>query len=99
MATYMILMKMTSEGAKQLKSWPASIDGAIERFEAMGGKTIGFYTSSVLYDFIGIGEASDDETVEQFRLSVKSWGMVEAQIIRLFTKNEFDNLVNAIETE
>lgn len=99
MTSYMILMKMTPEGAKQIKSWPESIDGAIKTFEGMGGKTVGFYASSVLYDFIGIGEAQDDETVEQFRRLVNSWGSVDAQIIRLYTKDEFDNLINEIETE
>ena len=99
MATYMILTKMTTEGAKQIKSWPEAIDGVLERFEAMGGKTHGFYASGVLYDFIGIGEAPDDETCEQFRRLLESWGMVEAQVIRLFTKEEFDNLIEAIEID
>jgi uncharacterized protein with GYD domain len=99
MATYMILMKKTTEGVKQLKYWPDSIDGAIERFEALGGKTIGFYASSVLYDFIGIGEGPDDETAEQFRLLVESWGLLDAQVIRLFTKDEFADLIDGIEIE
>lgn len=99
MATYLLLMKMTTEGAKQLKRWPEAIDGAVERFEAMGGKLVGFYASSVLYDFIGIGEGPDDVVAEQFRRLVESWGMLEAQVIRLFTKEEFDKLINAIEID
>jgi len=99
MATYMILMKKTPEGVKQIKYWPESIEGAIERFEALGGKLIGFYASSALYDFIGIGEGPDDETAEQFRVLVESWGMLDAQVIRLFTQEEFANLIDAIELE
>ena len=99
MATYMILMKMTPEGKKQLKSWPASIEGAIERFEEIGGKLVGFYASSVLYDFIGIGEGPDDKTAEQFRRMVESWGMLDAEVIRLYTQEEFRELINAIELD
>lgn len=42
MATYMILMKMTPEGAKQLKSWPESIDGAIEKLRQWAEKRLVF---------------------------------------------------------
>ena len=99
MPTYMILMKMTPEGKKQLKERPKSIDGAIKTLEAMGGKIFGFFASSALYDFIGIGEAPNDGVCEQFRQLAMSWGKIDAQVIRLFTKDEFDKLILAIKIE
>jgi uncharacterized protein with GYD domain len=99
MLKYMILMKMTPEGAKNLKGWPGSIDGALELFAQMGGKLIGFYACGALYDFIGIGEVPNSEVAEMFRRVIVSMGGVEAQVIRLFTKEEFDQLIDAIPTE
>jgi len=99
MLKYMMLMKMTPEGAKNLKGWPASIDGALETFSQMGGKIIGYYACGALYDFIGIGDLPSPEVAEMFRRLIISAGLVEAQVIRLFTKEEFDQLIDAIPIE
>ena len=99
MPKYMMLMKMTPEGAKNLKGWPASIDGALETFSQMGGKLIGYYACGALYDFIGIGESPNPETAEMFRRLIISHGLLEAQIIQLYTKEAFDQLIEAIPTE
>jgi uncharacterized protein with GYD domain len=99
MLKYMMLIKMTPEGAKNLKGWPASIDGVLEIFTQMGGKLIGFYACGALYDFIGIGDLPSPEVAEMYRRLVVSGGLVEAQVIRLFTKEEFDQLIEALPTE
>lgn len=49
-----------------------------------------------MYDFIAIGKSPDAETAEMFRHVLVSGGLVEAQVIRLFTKEEFVQLINAI---
>jgi uncharacterized protein with GYD domain len=99
MLKYMILMKMTPEGAKNLKGWPESIDRALETFAQMGGKLIGYYACGALYDFIGIGDCPSPEVAEMFRRLIVSFGAVEAQVIQLYTKEEFDQLIEAIPTE
>ena len=99
MAIYMMLSKMTTEGAKRLKEWPASLDGALETFSQMGGKMIGNYACGALYDFIGIGDLPSPEVAEMFRRVIVSAGLVEAQVIRLYTKEEFDQLIDAIPIE
>ncbi|MBW6466993.1 MAG: GYD domain-containing protein [Brevefilum sp.] len=99
MLKYMILAKMTPEGTKYFKGWPASIDGVLETFTQMGGKLIGFYACGALYDFVGIGDLPSPEVAEMYRRLVVSGGLVEAQVIRLFTKEEFDQLIEALPTE
>ena len=99
MEIYMLLMKMTPEGAKMLKNWPESIDGALELVNEMGLKTVGWYACGAVYDFIGIGEVPNAETAEMFRHVLVSGGLVEAQVIRLFTKEQFFQLINAIPEE
>jgi uncharacterized protein with GYD domain len=41
MPSYVILMKLTEQGAKAIKEAPARIDAGIEGWEAMGGKITG----------------------------------------------------------
>lgn len=95
----MIFLKMTPEGSKNLKGLPESIDGALDAFKKMGGHLIGFYACGALYDFIGIGEMPKAEIAEMFRRLIASWGGVEAQVIRLYTKEEFGSLIEAIELD
>ena len=99
MEKYLMLMKMTPEGAKMLKNWPESIDGAMELVSGMGLKLIGWYACGAIYDFIGIGEVPNAETAEMFRHALVSGGLVEAQEIRSYTKDEFFKLINAIPEE
>jgi uncharacterized protein with GYD domain len=91
-----MLMKMTPDGATMLKNWPESIEKAMETLNEMGLKLIGWYACGAVYDFIGIGEVPNAETAEMFRHVLVSAGLVEAQAIRLFTKEEFFQLINAI---
>lgn len=99
METYMMLGKMTPEGRKLIKEWPESIKGAIALNEEMGGKPIGFYASSSLYDFIAIGEAPNAEGAEAFRRLIEAAGLVKIEMIRVFTLEEFEGLIEAIKIE
>ena len=63
----------------------------------MGGKLIGYYASSALYDFVAIAEAPNDETAELFWRYIISAGLVDVQVIRLFSKDEFTSMIEAFE--
>ena len=43
MSNYIILMKLTDQGAKAIKDAPGRIETGIKGFEAMEGKVTGFY--------------------------------------------------------
>jgi uncharacterized protein with GYD domain len=93
MNTYIILMKLTAQGAKDLKDAPKRIESGIKGFEKMGGKVTGFYSTLGEYDYISIGEAPSDEVAATFSLALSSLGNVKTTTLRAFTTKEFTAMI------
>jgi uncharacterized protein with GYD domain len=89
MPNYVILMKLTDQGAKTIKEAPGRVDAGIKTFEKMGGKVIGFYAVMGEYDYVAVGEAPSDEIATTFALGLGSLGNVKTTTLRAFTKEEF----------
>ena len=96
MPSYMILMKLTDQGAKTIKDAPGRIEAGIKAFESMGGKLVGFYVLMGEYDYAAIGEAPSDEVAATFSLALGSLGNVKTTTLRAFTKEEFAGLVKKL---
>ena len=96
MNTYIILMKLTAQGAKDLKGAPKRVEDGIKGFEKMGGKVIGFYSTLGQYDYISIGEAPNDEVAAIFSLALSSLGNVSTTTLRAFTTKEFAGMIKKI---
>ena len=89
MPNYIILMKLTDQGAKAIKDAPGRIEAGIKGFEKMGGKVISFYAVMGEYDYVVVGEAPNDEVATTFSLALGSLGNVRTTSLRAFTKEEF----------
>jgi len=89
MPNYIILMKLTDQGAKTIKEATGRVDAGIKAFENMGGKVIGFYAVMGEYDYVAVGEAPSDEVATTFALGLGSLGNVRTTSLRAFTKEEF----------
>ena len=61
MVRNILLMKLTEQGAKDIKGAPARIENALKGFEQIGGKLLGIYAVTGEYDYIAIGELPSDE--------------------------------------
>ena len=96
MPSYIILMKLTEQGAKAIKEAPARIDAGIKGWEAMGGKMLGFYVVMGEYDYVAVGEAPNDEVAATFALALGSLGNVKTTTLRAFSKDEFAALVKKL---
>ena len=96
MNTYITLMKLTDQGAKDLKDAPQRIEEGLKMFEKMGGKLIGFYSTMGEYDYVGIGEASSDEAATTFNLALSSLGSVRTTTMRAFTIEEFSEMIKKL---
>ena len=57
---------------------------------------IGFYAAMGEYDYISIGEAPSDEAATTFSLGLCSLGMVKTTTLRIFTKEEFTQMVRKL---
>ena len=89
MSNYVILMKLTDQGAKTIKEAPGRVDAGIKAFENMGGKVTGFYAVMGEYDYVAVGEAPSDEVATTFALALSSFGNVRTTSLRAYTKEEF----------
>ncbi len=96
MTTYVMLMKFTDEGVKNVKKAPARIDVGIKRFEAMHGKVVAFYPVMGEYDYVAVGEAPCDDIAATFSLGLASQGNVRVTTLRAFSKEQFSDVVRAL---
>jgi uncharacterized protein with GYD domain len=87
MGTYVILMKLTDQGAKAIKDGPARIAAGIKGMQAMGGKLLGFYVTMGEYDYI---------SVAAFLLGLGALGNVHTTTLKAFTPEQFASLVKML---
>ena len=96
MPKFVILMKLTDQGAKAIKDAPGRIEAGIKAYEKMGGKIIGFYAVMGEYDYVAVGEAPSDEVATTFALGLGSLGNVKTTTLRAYTKEEFAAMVKKL---
>jgi uncharacterized protein with GYD domain len=96
MPNYIILMRLTEQGAKTIKDAPGRVEAGIKAFEKMGGKVIGFYAVMGEYDYVSVGEAPSDEAATTFALALGSLGNVKTTTLRAYTKEEFATMVKKL---
>jgi uncharacterized protein with GYD domain len=96
MPNYIILMKLTEQGAKTIKEAPGRVDAGIKAFEKMGGKVTGFYAVMGEYDYVAVGEAPSDEVATTFALALGSLGNVRTTSLRAYTNEEFAAMVKKL---
>jgi len=96
MATYVVLMKITDQGIRDIKNAPQRIDAAAKAIESMGGKMTGFYFTMGEYDYVAIAEGLSDEAGASFLLKLGSLGNVRTTTLKAFTKQEFEAIVKKL---
>ena len=96
MVRKILLMKLTDQGARDIKNAPQRIEQAIKTYEKMGGKMIGFYAVTGEYDYIAIGESPSDEVGMVFVMGLSALGNARTTTIRAFTKEEFAEIVKKL---
>ena len=96
MPTYIMLMKLTDQGRKDIKNAPQRVEQAAKTAEAMGGKMLDFYATMGEYDYVVIGECPSNEVMMTFLLGLGSLGSVSTTTLKAFTKEEFAELVKRL---
>ncbi|HSG06473.1 MAG TPA: GYD domain-containing protein [Nitrospiria bacterium] len=93
MSKFIVLMKMTDQGSKDIRNLEERIQSGTKLLEKMGGKLIGFYMVMGEYDYVGIGEAPSDEVQTAFALTLSSLGNVKTTSLRAFSKEEIPAII------
>jgi len=73
---YIILSKLTDEGAKTLKTRPERVNEVNEELKKMGVRIIEQYAVLGEYDFVNIVEADDNITVMKAMVELASRGTI-----------------------
>jgi len=93
MATYIILLRFTQQGIKNIKESPDRVDAVKQTFRAMGAEVKEFYSVMGKYDTVLVVEAPDDETIAKLTLAIGSLGNVRTETLRAFTEDEYRKII------
>ena len=96
MVRMVLLLKLTEQGAKDIKAAPQRIEQAIKTFEKMGGKVLGFYVITGEYDYIAVGEMPSDEVGMTFVMGLTAQGNVKVTTCRAYSQQEFAAIVGRL---
>lgn len=80
-ARYVMLSRLTDQGAKTLKENPKRIIEVDGELEAMGLKVLHQYAVLGRYDFVNIVEAPDDMTVARVAVELSSRGSIRLETL------------------
>lgn len=88
MATYIILINWTEQGAAEARDSLNRASGAASALKKLGGRMKTTLWTIGPYDAVSIVEAPDDETVTAFCLGICGQGKVRTTTMRAFDRNE-----------
>ena len=96
MVTYIVLMKLTDQGIKDIKSAPQRLEANAKAIDALGGKLTGFYLTTGEYDYVAIAEMPSDEVGMTFLLGLGAAGNVKSTSMKAYTKEQFAEFVKKL---
>ena len=88
MPMFVVLAKLTDQGAKDLGSLRKAVKANMERAERLGIKNHGWYLTQGTYDIVVIAEAPDAETMLAQAAGVAGTGNSRTETLRAFTLDE-----------
>lgn len=96
MPTYMSLLKMTPEGARDIKGLPGRFNDFKKNVEKVGGRLIGAYALMGAYDYVALVDVPDDTTAVSLALKVAQRGTATTQTVRAIPMEDFVKLVGQL---
>lgn len=96
MPTYVILMNLTEQGAKDIKNLPERVKISAESLKAVGGKLVDFYMTMGEYDYVAIAEAPSDEVALTQLFGLAMAGNVKTTSMKAFTVEEMGGLLKKL---
>jgi uncharacterized protein with GYD domain len=97
MATYIVLVNWTDEGARDAQGLPKRIDAARELFGKNGCKLISVYMTMGSFDAITTIEAPSDEVMAKVLLTIGSGGKIRTTTLKAFGETELRQIVGSLE--
>jgi len=95
MATYIILMKFTEQGIKNVKDSPTRYEAFKAMVEKLGGEVKGIYYTMGKYDLVVTVEASDEAAMTGL-MKLGSLGNVRTETLRAFSMDDLKKLISKL---
>ncbi|MDD5748635.1 MAG: GYD domain-containing protein [Actinomycetota bacterium] len=89
MPKFIMLSKLTDEGATTIKKNPERIKEVNKDVEALGGKVVDQYAVLGEYDFVNVVEAPDVETIARISVELSSRGSIHMRTLTAIPVDEF----------
>jgi len=96
MTQFVVLGNWTQKRIETIKDLPQNLKEAKEIFKSIGVKPIIFIFTMGRYDFVGIFEAPDKETITKALLKWSSKGLLRTETLTGFTGEEMSELLKGI---
>lgn len=96
MAHYVMLLKFTDQGIRNVKDSTKRAAAAADMAGKMGVKVTSTYWTMGRYDLVLLADASDDETVAAVSIKLGSLGNVSIETSRAFTASEMDGILKKV---
>ena len=96
MTTYVMLIKWTEQGMRQVKDSPKRLDSAKTALKEMGGEFKSFFMTMRDYDLIGVYEAPDDAVAARFTLILGMLGNVRTTTLKAFPEAAYREIINSL---
>ena len=96
MGTYIELLSWTDQGIKSVKDSPARLDAARALGKKMGVNVREFYLTAGAADMVIIAEASDDETMAKFNLTLGMAGNIRSTTMKAFTEDAYRKIIGGL---
>lgn len=88
MADYVVLMKFTEKGSKNIDRAPQLLDDITEAWGAIPGELTALLVTMGEYDIVAVGSAPDDDAVASFATGLAARGDVKTLTMRAFSRDE-----------
>lgn len=96
MSSYVLLCKFTDQGARTIKEIPARRAAAQEMAKKLGVDIKAGYLAMGPYDLIILADATSDEAMATFVLSLAGKGNLRTTTVKVFPGEAYDKIVAAV---
>ena len=96
MPAYVMLLKWTDQGIRDVKDTVTRSRQLTAALEKVGGKAIAIYYTQGRYDMITVGEVPNEETAMAFAVTMGKSGNVRTETLRAFSLNEMEGILKKV---
>ena len=96
MSSYIMLIKYTDQGIRNIKSSPKRADTAKFLAKSCGAEIKALYLTLGNYDLVAVVEAKQDDAIAKFSLALDAIGNVRSTTMKAFDEDEYRKIIETL---